>query len=75
MVSNLTVGEGQLRRSLSYLLRLWQVDGQERPLWRASLKSVDTGEQVGFACLEELFAFLREAMGGSDRKRAEASDG
>ena len=45
---------------LSYLLRLWRVEGGEQPVWRASLKSARGGEQVGFASLEELFEFLQK---------------
>ena len=44
---------------LSYLLRLWRVEGGRQAIWRASLKSSSTGEQVGFASLEELFDYLR----------------
>ena len=47
----------------SYLLRLWKTGGGERPLWRASLKSAHTGEQVGFASLADLFAFLENETG------------
>jgi hypothetical protein len=50
---------------LSYLLRLWQVRGEEKTVWRASLESVDTGERKGFAGLEALFDFLRERAGVS----------
>ncbi len=45
---------------LSYLLRLWRENDEDRPVWRASLKQVQTGEQVGFTSLEGLFGFLRE---------------
>ena len=40
----------------SYLVRLWQ----EHPLapWRASAQSVQTGETVRFADLDQLFAFF-----------------
>ncbi len=44
---------------LSYLLRLWRQGNAERPMWRASLKGVHDGQQVGFANLEDLFHFLR----------------
>ncbi len=42
----------------SYLLRLWRAD-DERPAWRAALKSSHTGEEVGFGSLDELFDYLR----------------
>jgi hypothetical protein len=47
------------RDYLSYLLRLWRV-GKEEAVWRASLESPHTGERIGFASLDALFAFLRE---------------
>jgi len=47
------------RDYLSYLLRLWRV-GKENAVWRASLESPHTGERIGFASLDELFAFLRQ---------------
>jgi hypothetical protein len=46
---------------LSYLLRLWRVDGEDaEPVWRASLESARTGERMVFARLDDLFDFLRE---------------
>jgi hypothetical protein len=51
--------EGEQPDYLSYLLRLWRVGDDEEPMWRASLKSAHTGQQVGFGNLEELFEFLR----------------
>jgi hypothetical protein len=51
------------RRYLSYLLRLWRVGAAEGPTWRASLKSLHNGEQVGFASLGDLFRFLRTQIG------------
>jgi len=50
---------------LSYLLRLWRVAGTGPAIWRASLKSASTGEQVGFASLEELFDYLRVETGSA----------
>ena len=53
---------------LSYMLRMWRA--RERgmpywrmPVWRASLQSPQTGERMGFATLDALFAFLREQTG------------
>lgn len=40
----------------AYLVRLWRDDAQEP--WRASAQSVQSGELVRFATLQELFAFL-----------------
>jgi hypothetical protein len=48
---------------LSYLLRLWRQGNGEMPTWRASLKGVHDGQQVGFANLEDLFHFLRTCTG------------
>jgi len=45
---------------LSYLLRLWRVSNDDKPLWRASLQSAETRERVGFAGLEELFDYLQQ---------------
>lgn len=52
---------------LAYLLRLWQVNGDngssdsfgQKPVWRASLENPFTHERIGFAGLEELFDFLK----------------
>jgi hypothetical protein len=43
----------------SYLLRLWQVREQAGLAWRATLEEVRTGQQRGFASLDELIAYLR----------------
>ena len=48
---------------LSYLLRLWMVQNQEGNVWRCSVEDVQTGERYGFASLESLCDFLREATG------------
>lgn len=42
----------------SYLLRLWWVDENGHSTWRASLENARTGTRIGFADLEQLFAFL-----------------
>lgn len=47
----------------SYLLRLWRVSDDERPAWRAVLKSSRTGEEVGFGSLDALFRYLRSEAG------------
>ena len=54
---------------MSYLLRLWPVEGGRQPVWRASIKSASTGEQVGFASLEELFDYLRAETEATSRRR------
>jgi hypothetical protein len=50
-------------RYLAYMLRLWQVDRQGRPEWRASLESPHTAERLGFADVAQLLAFLQEKTG------------
>jgi hypothetical protein len=45
---------------LAYLLRLWRVNTDQGPVWRASVESPHTGERHGFANLELLLAFLEE---------------
>ena len=52
--------EGERRHYRSYLLRLWGVQNGEVFVWRASLEDARTGERLGFAELEQLFAFLRQ---------------
>jgi len=50
------------RGYLAYLLRLWQVCSKGQTTWRALLESAQTGERVGFAGLDELFAFLEKEV-------------
>jgi hypothetical protein len=44
----------------SYILRLWRVDWSKAADWRASLEIPETGKRIGFASLEQLFAFLMD---------------
>jgi hypothetical protein len=46
------------RPYLAYLLRLWQVDTEQGPVWRASLQSADGSERQAFGDLARLSAFL-----------------
>lgn len=57
------------RRSVSYLLRLWQAGSGGRLVWRASLLNPATGERRGFNSLVDLLMFLEEEYGsvGGDR--------
>lgn len=57
------------RRSVSYLLRLWQAGSGGKLVWRASLESPQTGERRGFPSLIDLLIFLEEEYGavGEDR--------
>ncbi len=45
----------------SYLLRLWCAETPEGS-WRASLEDLRTGERLGFASPELLFAYLLEQV-------------
>jgi hypothetical protein len=47
---------------LAYMLRLWRVEDDETPCWRASLETPHTGERRVFASLEALFVYLRAEM-------------
>ena len=58
----------QPQRYRAYMLRLWQVDDEEGPTWRASLESPHTGERRGFASLEALVAFLTNQFGAQGVK-------
>ena len=55
----------QQGRYLSYLLRLWQQGGGERPLWQASLESPQGGDRLGSASLEDLYGYLEGQTGSS----------
>jgi len=63
---------------LSFLLRLWRVNGGDKQtgvgvaIWRASIENPLTGERRGFASLDALFVFLRQQTGAlSDVKGVE----
>jgi hypothetical protein len=45
----------------SYLLRIWHAEEGEPQGWRVSLQNLGTGERLGFATLESLFAFFETA--------------
>jgi hypothetical protein len=50
----------QIIQKTSLFLRLWCVEGIQAKSWRAEVEIPETGEHVGFASLEQLFAFLLE---------------
>lgn len=60
---------------VSYLLRLWRVNGDDGPhprekaVWRASLEDPNTRERKAFASLDDLFDFLRERTGQVTRRQ------
>jgi hypothetical protein len=75
-VADIPEGAEERRSYSSYLLRLWQVEDAGGSVWRASLKSAHSGEQVGFASLQDLFRFLRTqtgTMASADGDRQEPS--
>ena len=45
----------------SYLLRIWHSPEGDPQGWRVSLQDLGTGERLGFATLESLFAFFETA--------------
>lgn len=52
----------------AYLLRLWRAERNHTGAanWRASLEDPHTGLRLGFATLEQLFAYLIEVSEGAD---------
>ena len=60
-MTTLTTNDPNTKKYRSYLVRLWRVEtpGQS---WRASLEDPRTGQRIGFASLEQLFAFLMEQV-------------
>jgi hypothetical protein len=48
----------QSTHKCSFILRLWQADQSSPTHWRASVEEPETGKRIGFASLEQLFAFL-----------------
>jgi len=53
-------------------LRLWRTNRTANSNWHASLEDTRTNERVGFANLEQLFAFLM-ALIERDNKRGSES--
>lgn len=48
---------------LAYLVRLWRVSAGGTATWRASVECPHTGEQIGFAGVQDLFDFLSGQTG------------
>ena len=57
----------------SFLLRMWRVKENNQQVWRASLDNVESGDKRGFACLEELLAYLRQTAEQGDNPSGEGS--
>jgi hypothetical protein len=62
------------QRYFAYMLRLWQVSSDGKPIWRASVESPHTGERQGFANLQMLFAFLEGQTGGQLKRKEQPKD-
>ena len=54
-----TTRDGKTEKYLSFVLRMW-CDGKQGGRWLSSLQNPITGERIGFACMDELFEFLRD---------------
>jgi len=50
------------RDHLAYLLRLWRTGRGEGARWRASLQDSESGQRMGFACLDDAVAYLKQRM-------------
>jgi hypothetical protein len=57
------------KRYHSYLLRLWQPEGPEKPAWRASLEDPATRKVTSFNSLEGLFEFLLQLLNSPENDR------
>jgi hypothetical protein len=42
----------------SFILRIWLSDSTKENGWRASLEIPESGKRIGFASMEQLFAYL-----------------
>ncbi len=52
--------DNQRRGYLAYLIRLWQTGDSGSFTWRVSLEDPRSGQRLGFANLQSVFAFLKE---------------
>ena len=65
------------RRRVSYLLRLWQTQGDGQSVWRAFFEDLYSGRRRGFTGLPELLAYLEQEIAcvdGDERRSVECSD-
>jgi len=60
----------------AYLLRIWQtkLTATGQIIWRASLEDPRTGDRLGFATLEQLFAYLIEQTEHMNQSRTSGAD-
>jgi hypothetical protein len=57
----------------AYLLRLWRVHAEPRPVWCASLEDPHSGAVLTFASLERAYAFLAEQIGEPEHRAQESA--
>ncbi|MFQ5419724.1 MAG: hypothetical protein ACE5FD_11405 [Anaerolineae bacterium] len=50
----------------SFLLRMWQADGNGKPIWRFSLEDSRTGVCHNFPDMEAMLSFLKDKKAQSD---------
>ena len=50
-------------RYISFLLRLWQTEGNGELVWRISLETPQDGERIAFASLAALLSYLEREIG------------
>lgn len=50
----------QSNHKCSFILRLWRPEQSKSTSWQATIEIPETGKRVGFANLEQLFAFLMD---------------
>ncbi|UCH58791.1 MAG: hypothetical protein JSV61_11300 [Anaerolineales bacterium] len=56
--------QGNLEEYRAFLLRCWQAVSGDKSTWRFSLVQIrDEERKLGFACLEELFLYLKGELG------------
>jgi len=48
----------------AYILRIWKESEQ----WRFSIEAVGSGRRQGFACIEQVVAFLEKVTPGAETK-------
>ncbi len=60
------------QRYYAYMLRGWLENepGEKRRVWRFRLRNVQTGEQMAFATLEEVSAYLKQIFERDKEDRA-----
>ena len=50
------------RHYISWLLRLWQTEGDKGPVWSASVDDPQSGERIGLAIAACRFAYLEREI-------------